>query len=68
MDSTQIADLIKLIWPIIAIQFGLQIYALIDLFKKKKTKSLSVPAWAIIIIIGEILGPIAYLIFGKSEE
>jgi len=65
MDAT---ELIKLIWPIILIQLGLQIYAIVDLIKRKKTKNLSVPVWAIIIILGEIIGAALYLLIGRSEE
>lgn len=61
-------EIIKLVWPLILIQVGLQIYALIDVLRKGKTKTLNSAVWIIIIIIGEILGPIAYLIFGRSEE
>jgi len=62
-------ELIKLVWPIIVLQFAFQIYTLIDLYKTKKgkTKNLSAAIWTIIIILGEMVGPIAYLIFGRSE-
>jgi Na+-driven multidrug efflux pump len=66
--NSQLIDILKLAWPLIVIQLGLQIYTLIDVFRKSKTKSLNTTAWVIIIIIGEILGPIAYLIFGRSED
>ncbi len=61
-------DLLKLIWPIIIIQLALQIYAIVDVVKKGKTKNLSVPAWVIIIVLGEIIGAIVYLLIGRSEE
>jgi Na+-driven multidrug efflux pump len=62
------AELIKLIWPIIVIQLALQIYAIVDVLKKGKTKNLSVPIWVIIILLGEIVGAIVYLLAGRSEE
>ena len=66
---TNIVEILQLVWPIIVIQFAFQIYALIDLFKTKKgkTKNLSAPIWAVIIIIGEMVGSAAYLIAGRSE-
>jgi hypothetical protein len=63
-----IGEILKLAWPIIVLQLALQIYALIDLFKNNKTKNLSVAAWAIIIIIGEIVGPVVYLLVGRTDE
>jgi hypothetical protein len=65
MNATEI---IKLIWPIIAIQLGLQIYTIIDVAKRKKTTNLSPAIWIIIIVLGEIVGPILYLLFGRNED
>jgi len=63
-----ISQVIKIAWPIFVLQVGLQVYALIDLVSRKKTKNLSPLLWALIIILGEILGPILYLMLGRSEE
>lgn len=63
-----ISEILKLVWPIIVLQVGLQIYALVHLFRAKKTKNLSVALWAVVIIVGEILGPVAYFLVGKSDE
>lgn len=65
MDAMEI---IKLVWPIILIQLVLQIYAIVDIVRRKKVRNLSVPVWIIIIVFGEILGAIIYLIAGRSEE
>ena len=61
-------DIIKLIWPVILIQLAVQIYALVDVLKKNKTKNLSVGAWVAIILLGEIVGPILYFVMGRSED
>jgi len=63
-----LVEIIKLAWPILVLQFGLQIYAIVDILKRKKTKNLSPAVWIIIIIIGEILGPVVYLLVGRSED
>lgn len=65
MDVKQI---LMLIIPIIIIQLGVQIWALVDLLKKKKTKNLSVLAWGLIIVFGEIIGSVLYFVVGRSEE
>jgi hypothetical protein len=66
----KLVEILKVIWPLIAIQLAFQIYALIDLFKikKGKTKNLSGVIWAIIIVVGEIIGAAIYFILGRSEE
>lgn len=68
--KVQIANIIQIVWPLILLQLAFQIYALYDLFKVKsgKTKNLSSVVWAIIIILGEILGPALYFILGRNEE
>ena len=63
-----IAELLKLIWPLILIQLGLQIYAIYDLVKRKKSRNLSPAIWIVIIVLGEIIGPAAYFLLGRSEE
>ena len=61
-------EVVKLLLPVIAIQFGIQIWALVDLLKRKKTRNLSVVIWVLIIILGEILGPVLYFLVGKAED
>jgi len=63
-----VVELLKIIWPLIVIQLAVQIYAIVDIVKRKKTKNLSPVVWIIICILGEIIGPIVYLLIGKSED
>lgn len=62
-------EIIKLVWPLLVFQIAFQLYALFDLYviKKKMTKNMSVVAWTIIIVVGEIVGPALYFLFGRSE-
>lgn len=55
-----------LIVPIVALQLVLMITALVDLAKRERTKG---PKWmwALIIIFGELVGPIVYFIIGREE-
>jgi hypothetical protein len=68
MNNIEVINLLKIIWPIIAIQFALQIYAIYDILKLKTTKNLTPTIWIIIVIVGEILGPVVYFIVGRSEK
>lgn len=68
MNELDVMNIIKTIWPIILIQLALQIYALVDLIKRKKTKNLAPLVWGLIIVFGEIVGSAVYLIVGRSEE
>ncbi len=68
MDNQALIDILKMVWPIILIQLVLQVYAIVDIIQKKKTRNLSVPIWVVVIILGEIIGSVLYLMFGRSEE
>ena len=61
-------EIIKIALPVIVLQLIIQIYAIIDVARKKKTRNLSVPIWLVIIILGELVGAIVYFIIGRAEE
>lgn len=52
--------------PILIIQFGLQILALIDLYRQPTVRGPKW-VWVLIIILGELLGPILYFFIGRKE-
>jgi hypothetical protein len=60
-------SILKIIAPLIAIQLVLMIFCLIRL-KKDKAKYLPKWGWALIIIFGELWGPIVYLLIGRDGE
>jgi hypothetical protein len=53
--------------PVVLLQLILMIVALIDLIRREKTRFLPKWVWAIVIILGELLGPIVYLVLGREE-
>jgi len=61
-----LADYLPFLIPVILLQLGLMIFALIDLVRREKTRG---PKWlwAIVIVLGEVLGPIVYLLVGREE-
>jgi DMSO reductase anchor subunit len=52
--------------PILLLQLVLMIWALVDLSRRERTRG---PKWmwAIIIVLGELIGPIVYFLFGREE-
>lgn len=64
----EVFDLMKMLWPLLLFQFLLFLWAIIDLIRRREVKSLPKWAWALIIIIVNIFGPIIYLVFGRGEE
>jgi len=59
-------NLLVVLLPLILIQLGLMIFALIDLIKRETVKGGKV-IWAIIIVVFGIIGPVAYLFWGKER-
>jgi len=53
--------------PIVVLQLILLIVALVDLIRREKTRFLPKWVWAIVIVLGELIGPIVYLIIGREE-
>lgn len=54
--------------PLILLQWGLQIYALVDLYRRKKVRFDNKLIWVLIILLLNILGPILYLILRGEDE
>jgi hypothetical protein len=70
MSTDSMAKLVQFlpyIIPLVLLQLILLIVALVDLVRREKTRWLPKWAWAIIIIFGELVGPIIYFIFGREE-
>jgi hypothetical protein len=65
MDNVQ--QFIPLIIPLVLIQLVLMVTALLDLRKRDKTRG---PKWMwiLIIIFGELIGPIVYFTVGRLDE
>ena len=52
--------------PIVILQVILMIVALVDLTRREKTRGPKW-VWTLVIIFGELIGPIIYFIFGREE-
>lgn len=60
-------ELLPLIWPLIVIQLGLMVFALIDLNRRSATRGPKW-VWALVIIFVNIIGPIVYFVIGREDE
>lgn len=65
MDNLR--ELIPFLIPIIVLQLALLVFALVDLVRRPKVNG---PKWlwVIIIVLINIIGPIAYFLVGRQEE
>ncbi len=54
--------------PVAVIQFGLLVFALLDLMKpERKVRGDNKAAWGVIIIIFSFVGPLAYFMAGRKD-
>ena len=70
MDQVGVQALLKylpFIVPIVVIQLGLMLFALIDLVRRERVKHLPKWLWALIILFGQLIGPLVYLILGRED-
>ena len=67
-EAKVITDMLPFLIPLIIVEFGLLIIALVDLLKREYYKTDTKIVWAIVIVIFGIIGPIIYFIFGRKEQ
>jgi phospholipase D-like protein len=61
-------QIIALLIPIVVIQLGLMIAALVDLERdERRVRGGSKLVWAVVIVFINILGPILYFVAGREE-
>lgn len=61
-----IMQFLPLIIPLVLVQLALIVFCLIDLSHRERTKGPKW-VWALVIILGEILGPVIYLLVGRED-
>ncbi len=54
--------------PLIVIEVGLAVAAMIDLIKREKVTGGNKILWGVIILLIGFIGPIVYFIFGRKES
>ena len=61
-------QVIELLAPLVLIQVGLMITALIDLERQdRRVRGASKLVWVLIIVLVNILGPLAYFMVGRED-
>jgi hypothetical protein len=62
-------QILPLVIPLVVIQLVLIVVALRDLLRpERRVRGGDKRIWAIVIIVGELLGPILYFTLGRVEE
>jgi hypothetical protein len=65
-EMDELSELIPLLIPLFLLQIALLAIALVDLIRRERTNGPKW-AWALVIILINIFGPIIYLLFGRED-
>lgn len=60
--------MLLLLIPVVLLELGLMIAALVHLIRRNKTRNLNVVAWVLIIVLINLIGPILYFTIGREED
>lgn len=63
-----IREYLAILIPIVVLEIGLMIYALIHILKHNKFKFGNKVMWIVVVVLIQIIGPIFYLMIGKDDE
>jgi ABC-type tungstate transport system substrate-binding protein len=67
-ESLSVGTWVLLLLPVVLIQVGLQIYALVDLVRRPMARSEHKVLWGLLIVCTGLIGPVLYLLLGRSGE
>jgi hypothetical protein len=62
-----IIDLLPLLLPLLVLELGLMIGALVHLLRRKKVRRGSVALWVVLIVVLNIIGPVLYFLIGRED-
>ncbi|MCL2197541.1 MAG: PLD nuclease N-terminal domain-containing protein [Defluviitaleaceae bacterium] len=66
--SGGLQTLLLILAPIVIIQLGLMIAALVHIFRHDNYKTGSRLIWVIVVLCLNLIGPILYFVIGKEDE
>jgi hypothetical protein len=66
-DLQELTRYIPLLIPVVILQLALMVIALWDLIKREQTRGPKI-LWVLVILFFNFIGPIIYLIVGRSDE
>ena len=64
-DGMSLIDVLKLFLPIIVLQVGLMVFCLVMIWRKG-VRNLSPLVWSVIVVLLNLVGPIAFLLLGRK--
>jgi hypothetical protein len=66
-DATTVVGMLPWLLPLVLIELGLMVIALLDVVKRERVRGGNKVVWIVVIVAVQVFGPIAYLLFGREE-
>jgi hypothetical protein len=66
-EMESIVQMLPYLVPVIVLEFALLAFALVDLSRRKHVTGGNKLIWVLVAVCLQIVGPIAYLVFGRKE-
>jgi hypothetical protein len=62
-------EILPLLIPLLVLQLALLIVGLYDLTRpERRVRGGNKVVWGVVIVLGQLLGPLAYFLFGREED
>ncbi len=62
-----IIEMLPFLVPLVVIELGLMVYALVDLARRDVVKGGRKWPWVLVIVVFNFIGPIVYLFIGREQ-
>ncbi len=66
-DVASVVRLLPLFIPLFLIEVGLMVIALLDIVRRERVRGGNKVVWILVVVLIGVVGPIAYLLFGRQE-
>ena len=66
-DGVDLAQLLPLLIPLVLLELGLLVWALLDIIRRERVKGGNKVVWILVVVLINIIGPIVYFLFGREE-
>ncbi len=66
-DVASVVRLLPLFIPLFLIEVGLTVIALLDIVRRERVRGGNKVVWILVVVLIGVVGPIAYLLFGRQE-
>lgn len=67
LEGMDTGELLAMVLPLAAMQLGLALYCVVRILRKG-TANLNKAVWLLIVIFVNLIGPVAFLLFGKRRD